>query len=99
PGRRLRGPAGLAAAHADPGDTWSVRRRLRPDLRPGHLRRAAGDGFAGMSGGAAPANGVALRLRQVSKVYPGDVHALRGVSVDDDSGEQVAVVGPSGSGK
>jgi putative ABC transport system ATP-binding protein len=52
-----------------------------------------------MSEDAAPANGVALRLREVSKVYPGDVHALRGVTVDVRSGEQVAVVGPSGSGK
>jgi putative ABC transport system ATP-binding protein len=52
-----------------------------------------------MSADAGTANGVALRLRQVSKVYPGDVHALRGVSVDMQSGEQVAVVGPSGSGK
>jgi putative ABC transport system ATP-binding protein len=52
-----------------------------------------------MSDDAAPANGVALRLREVSKVYPGDVHALRGVTVDVHGGEQVAVVGPSGSGK
>jgi putative ABC transport system ATP-binding protein len=45
------------------------------------------------------ANGVALRLRDVSKEYPGDVHALRRVSIDIETGEQVAVVGPSGSGK
>jgi putative ABC transport system ATP-binding protein len=44
-------------------------------------------------------NGVALRLRDVSKEYPGAVHALRGVSVEVGTGEQVAVVGPSGSGK
>ena len=44
-------------------------------------------------------NGVALRLRNVSKEYPGGVHALRRVSVDIASGDQVAVVGPSGSGK
>jgi putative ABC transport system ATP-binding protein len=42
---------------------------------------------------------VALRLREVSKEYPGGVHALRGVSVDIGAGDQVAVVGPSGSGK
>jgi putative ABC transport system ATP-binding protein len=40
-----------------------------------------------------------LRLRDVTKEYPGGVHALRGVSVDIEVGDQVAVVGPSGSGK
>ncbi len=48
---------------------------------------------------ARPANGVALRLHNVSKQYPGGVHALRSVSVEVDAGDQVAVVGPSGSGK
>ncbi|HET6868805.1 MAG TPA: ABC transporter ATP-binding protein [Solirubrobacteraceae bacterium] len=42
---------------------------------------------------------IALRLRDVTKEYPGGVHALRGVSVDVGAGDQVAVVGPSGSGK
>jgi putative ABC transport system ATP-binding protein len=41
----------------------------------------------------------ALRLREVSKEYPGEVYALRGVSVEVAGGDQVAVVGPSGSGK
>jgi putative ABC transport system ATP-binding protein len=48
---------------------------------------------------AAGGNGVALALGEVSKEYPGGVHALRGVSVEIESGDQVAVVGPSGSGK
>jgi putative ABC transport system ATP-binding protein len=42
---------------------------------------------------------VALVLDQVSKEYPGDVLALRGVSVEIADGERVAVIGPSGSGK
>jgi putative ABC transport system ATP-binding protein len=44
-------------------------------------------------------SGTALRLRSVSKTYPGDVHALREVSVEIAGGERVAVLGPSGSGK
>ena len=44
-------------------------------------------------------NRVALSLRDVSKEYPGGVHALRRVSVEITAGDQVAVVGPSGSGK
>ncbi len=41
----------------------------------------------------------ALRLRGVTKEYPGGVHALRGVDLEIGDGDQVAVVGPSGSGK
>ena len=43
-----------------------------------------------------------LELRQVSKVYgqgAAEVHALRDVSLEVDSGTMVAVMGPSGSGK
>jgi putative ABC transport system ATP-binding protein len=40
-----------------------------------------------------------LELQDVAKEYPGDVHALRGVSFSVDEGAFCAIVGPSGSGK
>jgi putative ABC transport system ATP-binding protein len=42
---------------------------------------------------------IALALDEVSKEYPGEVHALRGVTVEIPRGDRVAVAGPSGSGK
>ncbi|MEU6822859.1 ABC transporter ATP-binding protein [Streptomyces atriruber] len=40
-----------------------------------------------------------IELRDVTKSYAGDVHALRGVSLTVLAGELLAIVGPSGSGK
>jgi len=47
-------------------------------------------------------NNCLIQLRKVTKVYgtgPASMHALRGVDIDIDRGEFVAVMGPSGSGK
>ena len=40
-----------------------------------------------------------VTLENVSKVYPGDVHAVREIDLEIHDGEFLVLVGPSGCGK
>ena len=40
-----------------------------------------------------------IRVRDLEKVYPGNVHAVRGVSFEVRPKQVVAIIGSSGSGK
>jgi sn-glycerol 3-phosphate transport system ATP-binding protein len=41
----------------------------------------------------------AIEINQVSKIYTGDVHAVKSVNIDISDGEFIVLVGPSGCGK
>ena len=63
--------------------------------------RSNRSGVNGISSGAATPGAPALKLVDVTKVYPGTppVRALDGVSLEVGKGELAGIVGPSGSGK
>src|ERR1700677_2354271 len=64
----------------------------------GDLRAAAELAAAGVPAGGAPAGAIELRLRGVSKTFPG-VRALTAVDMDVAAGSVHALVGHNGSGK
>jgi NitT/TauT family transport system ATP-binding protein len=47
----------------------------------------------------APVPESAVEVRGISKIYPGDVHALESINVDFPRGELTSLLGPSGCGK
>jgi putative ABC transport system ATP-binding protein len=87
---RRRGRRGWQLADRT-GRDWHLRQWPGGDQRQWDHRRHGR--------GGAQVTGHLITLDAVSRVYPGGVTALRGVSMSVGYGELLAVVGPSGSGK
>lgn len=97
---RRRGPAGSRAARGvRPGQGRGVRQRTGRGHAGGGAAHMSDAGAARPSGAGAGDDAPVIRLEAVSKSYPGGVRALREASLDVRSGELLAVVGRSGSGK
>lgn len=95
---------GSAAAAAPPAPRVLNEQEIEREAEERRARRA--EALAAMAGETsefrrpfAPRNEAMILLENVSKVYPGDVHALRDVTLQIDKGEWIFLVGPSGSGK
>ena len=59
----------------------------------------AGVAGAGTAGAAAQTEDIAVAVRNVRKVYPGGVEALRDLTLDFPAGKLTTLLGPSGCGK